>query len=124
MAALLVLFVMAATSHDFWLMFLTPRVWKALHMSLYVAYALVVMHVALGSLQDEEQRPFVPLMLIGGFGTVAVLHLIAGWRERMTDKGSAPSDADWIAVVSTAVDLRQSRPHCRSRRRRTHRRVP
>jgi DMSO/TMAO reductase YedYZ heme-binding membrane subunit len=29
-AALLVLFVMAATSHDFWLSFLTPPVWKAL----------------------------------------------------------------------------------------------
>src|SRR5689334_12748891 len=33
-AALLVLFLMAATSHDFWLAFLTPQVWKALHMAL------------------------------------------------------------------------------------------
>jgi nitrite reductase/ring-hydroxylating ferredoxin subunit/DMSO/TMAO reductase YedYZ heme-binding membrane subunit len=98
LAAFLVLFVMAATSHDFWLMFLTPRVWKGLHMALYVAYALVVMHVALGSLQDDEQRPFVPLMLIGGAGTVVLLHLIAGWRERLIDKGSALSDASWITV--------------------------
>jgi len=30
--ALLILFVMAATSHDFWLAFLTPPVWKSLHM--------------------------------------------------------------------------------------------
>src|SRR5262249_57068403 len=37
-AALVVLFLMAATSHDFWLAFLTPRAWKALHMALYVAY--------------------------------------------------------------------------------------
>ena len=36
--ALLILFLMAATSHDFWLAFLTPRVWKSLHMALYVAY--------------------------------------------------------------------------------------
>ena len=43
---------MAATSHDFWLLMLTPRSWKALHMAVYVAYALVVMHVALGYLQD------------------------------------------------------------------------
>ena len=28
-AALLILFLMAATSHDFWLAFLTPRIWKA-----------------------------------------------------------------------------------------------
>jgi DMSO/TMAO reductase YedYZ heme-binding membrane subunit len=50
-AALLALFVMAATSHDFWLAFLTPPMWKALHMLLYAAYGLVVMHVALGIMQ-------------------------------------------------------------------------
>ena len=44
---------MAATSHDYWLAFLSPRVWKALHMALYVAYGLVVMHVALGAMQDD-----------------------------------------------------------------------
>src|SRR6476660_302593 len=49
--ALLILFVMAATSHDFWLAFLTPPVWKSLHMTLYVAYGLVVIHVALGVMQ-------------------------------------------------------------------------
>ncbi|MGE0222803.1 MAG: ferric reductase-like transmembrane domain-containing protein, partial [Acetobacteraceae bacterium] len=32
--ALLVLLLLAATSHDFWLSFLTPPVWKALHMAL------------------------------------------------------------------------------------------
>ena len=54
LAALLVLFLMAATSHDFWLGFLTPPVWKALHMMLYGAYGLVVMHVALGIMQDDR----------------------------------------------------------------------
>jgi DMSO/TMAO reductase YedYZ heme-binding membrane subunit len=39
--ALLILLLMAATSHDFWLAFLTPPVWKSLHMGLYVAYGLV-----------------------------------------------------------------------------------
>jgi nitrite reductase/ring-hydroxylating ferredoxin subunit/DMSO/TMAO reductase YedYZ heme-binding membrane subunit len=98
LAAFLVLFVMAAISHDFWLMFLTPRAWKAMHMAVYVAYALVVMHVALGSMQDEEQHPFIPLMLVGGFGTVALLHLIAGWRERKIDKDSAVTGEGWIVV--------------------------
>jgi len=55
-AALLILFLMAATSHDYWLVFLTPRVWKGLHMAIYAAYGLVVMHVALGSLQDGSDR--------------------------------------------------------------------
>src|SRR5260221_12290258 len=30
---LLILFLMAATSHDYWLVFLTPSVWKRLHMA-------------------------------------------------------------------------------------------
>ena len=96
-AALLVLFLMAATSHDFWLMFLTPRIWKALHMALYVAYGLVVMHVALGIMQGEY-TVLIPLMLIGGLGTVATLHLIAGWRERKVDQGIEAGSDGWIAV--------------------------
>jgi nitrite reductase/ring-hydroxylating ferredoxin subunit len=95
--ALLVLFVMAATSHDFWLMFLTPRIWKALHMALYAAYGLVVVHVSLGIMQGERTL-LIPLMLVGGFGSVAVLHLVAGWRERRLDKGTAASGDGWIAV--------------------------
>ena len=97
LAALLVLFVMAATSHDFWLLFLTPRIWKALHMALYVAYGLVIMHVALGIMQGEY-TVLIPLMLAGGLGSVAVLHLIAGWRERRLDRGIAVSAEGWIAV--------------------------
>jgi nitrite reductase/ring-hydroxylating ferredoxin subunit/DMSO/TMAO reductase YedYZ heme-binding membrane subunit len=95
--ALFILFVMAATSHDFWLMFLTPRVWKALHMALYVAYGLVVLHVALGIMQDERTW-LIPLMLVGGFGAIAALHLAAGWREWKTDKGTAVGSDGWIAV--------------------------
>jgi nitrite reductase/ring-hydroxylating ferredoxin subunit/DMSO/TMAO reductase YedYZ heme-binding membrane subunit len=95
MAALLVLFVMAATSHDFWLSFLTPPVWKALHMSLYAAYGLVVMHVSLGAMQFNRTS-FIPLMLVGGFATVSMLHLLAARRERAIDRG-ATADADgWL----------------------------
>ncbi|MGB1125970.1 MAG: ferric reductase-like transmembrane domain-containing protein, partial [Phycisphaeraceae bacterium] len=44
--ALTILFFMAATSHDFWLKNLSPRWWKTLHMGVYVAYVLLVFHVA------------------------------------------------------------------------------
>jgi len=91
LAALLVLFLMAATSHDFWLAFLTPPAWKALHMALYVAYGIVVMHVALGVMQYES-TPLIPLMLFAGFATVTKLHLLAGWRERLGDRGSVAID--------------------------------
>ena len=66
-------------------------------MALYVAYGLVVMHVALGIMQGER-TPLIPLMLVGGFGIVAVLHLIAGWRERTGDQGNADATDGWIAV--------------------------
>jgi nitrite reductase/ring-hydroxylating ferredoxin subunit/DMSO/TMAO reductase YedYZ heme-binding membrane subunit len=95
-AALTILFLMAATSHDFWLAFFTPPVWKALHMALYVAYGLVVMHVALGIMQFDYSV-LVPAMLVGGFGSVAVLHLLAGWRERVADRGVA-APGGWIPV--------------------------
>jgi nitrite reductase/ring-hydroxylating ferredoxin subunit/DMSO/TMAO reductase YedYZ heme-binding membrane subunit len=96
LAALTVLFLMAATSHDFWLVVLTPRVWKGLHMALYVAYGLVVMHVALGIMQYERTM-LLPAMLFGGFTLVAGLHIAAGLRERALDRGRAARDG-WIAV--------------------------
>jgi nitrite reductase/ring-hydroxylating ferredoxin subunit/DMSO/TMAO reductase YedYZ heme-binding membrane subunit len=96
-AALAVLLIMAATSHDFWLSFLTPSVWKALHMALYVAYALVVMHVALGALLFDRS-PFLPLMLVAGFAAVSVLHVLAARRERALDAGTAPRGDGWLTV--------------------------
>jgi nitrite reductase/ring-hydroxylating ferredoxin subunit len=90
-----VLFVMAATSHDFWLAMLSPRIWKTLHMALYAAYGLVVMHVALGIMQGERTL-LIPFMLFGGFGAVAALHVAAGLRERERDR---PAGSDgWIEV--------------------------
>lgn len=97
LVALLVLFLMAATSHDFWLMFLTPRVWKALHMALYVAYGLVVLHVALGIMQGTT-NVLIPLMLIAGFGTVAGLHITTGRNEIVVDRGTAVGPSGWIVV--------------------------
>ena len=97
LVALLILFLMAATSHDFWLTFLTPRVWKALHMALYVAYGLVVLHVALGTMQGTTNI-LIPLMLIVGFGTVAGLHIAAGRNEIAVDRGMAVGPDGWLIV--------------------------
>src|SRR5215468_10810297 len=51
--AMVILFLMAATSHDFWLADLTAPIWKALHMLVYIAYALLILHVTFGVLQGE-----------------------------------------------------------------------
>ncbi len=95
--ALVILFLLAATSHDFWLANLTAPVWKSLHMLVYVAYGLILVHVALGSLQAPE-RPAVLAVLLGiGFAGIASLHLVAGWRER------APAPA--AEAEGSAVDV-------------------
>ncbi len=96
--ALLILFLMAATSHDYWLAFLSPRIWKGLHIAVYFAYALVVMHVALGAMQDGGLT--VPVVLGATCGTVIVLHLWAASRTRALDRGSAGDDDGWITVGS------------------------
>jgi nitrite reductase/ring-hydroxylating ferredoxin subunit/DMSO/TMAO reductase YedYZ heme-binding membrane subunit len=99
LAALSILFLLASTSHDFWLMFLTPRIWKFLHMLLYLGYGLVIMHVALGHMQDERS-PLVPVMLLGSFCLVTTLHLVAGWRERKADQ--AAGAGGWLTVGALA----------------------
>lgn len=78
--ALVVFFVMAATSHDFWLVNLSPRVWKWIHMAVYPAYWLVVFHVALGALQ-VERNPLYAAMLLASTGLLVVLHAAAALRE-------------------------------------------
>ena len=87
-AALAILFVMAATSHDFWLANLGPATWKRLHMTVYLAWALAVLHVASGYLQSETGP--VPALLVGlGIVWVLGLHLAAGFRERAGDRDLA-----------------------------------
>ena len=70
--------------------------WKALHMLVYVAYALVVLHVALGVLQAETAIAY-PLVLGAGVVTVGGLHLIAGLRERAADT-EAPAAGGTVDV--------------------------
>jgi nitrite reductase/ring-hydroxylating ferredoxin subunit/DMSO/TMAO reductase YedYZ heme-binding membrane subunit len=84
LAALVILSAMAATSHDLWLRALSAPVWKALHMSVYLAYALVVAHVSLGALQ-AERSPLLAAVLLTGVALVSGLHLIAARHERAGD---------------------------------------
>src|SRR5215470_13484232 len=78
--ALVILFLMAATSHDFWLANLSAPVWKSLHMLVYVAYGLLVSHVTFGVLQGEGSPVDVGAIALGLI-TVLGLHLTAGFRE-------------------------------------------
>jgi len=91
--ALICLLVLSATSHDFWMKFLTPPVWKALHYLIYPTYAAVVGHAMLGTLQDQQNQGFT-VIVIAGAGLVAGLHIWAAFGERVT----LPAPADWHAL--------------------------
>jgi sulfoxide reductase heme-binding subunit YedZ len=99
--ALLILFLMAATSHDFWLRNLGAPAWKRLHMLVYAAYGLLVMHVALGILQTQRSL-WLAALVGGGVVIVARLHLVAGFRERRRDEGGSKRVAQageaWVDV--------------------------
>ena len=97
LVSLLLLFLLAATSHDYWLKVLTPLLWKRLHMLIYLAYGVVVMHVALGVMQGDHD-PLIPALVGGAFVWLTSLHLIAGWRERAADRGLSCGNEGWVVV--------------------------
>ncbi|WP_293862587.1 Rieske 2Fe-2S domain-containing protein [uncultured Alsobacter sp.] len=105
-AALLILAIMAATSHDFWLAFLGPATWKALHMAVYAAYGLVVAHVGLGALQDARETGLA-LVVASSCAALLGLHLAAALSSRRQDEAALrppADDAPWIDVgASDAV---------------------
>jgi nitrite reductase/ring-hydroxylating ferredoxin subunit len=118
LVALCLLLLLAATSHDFWNANLGPRLWKAIHLSVYAAYALLVAHVALGVMLYEG-HPIYWLLLTLGPGAVAALQLYAAFfasgRVRPT-KVHAGAHADahahtlpgWLKV-GPALDIPDQR---------------
>lgn len=104
LAALVILFLMAATSHDFWLHTLGPRVWKTLHMGVYAAYTLLAGHVALGALQSERS-PVLPVVLGAGFAVLLVLHLAAAHREHRADCAAREMHADGFIHVGALEEI-------------------
>ena len=110
LGALVVLFLMAATSHDFWLHNLSAPVWKKLHMLVYVAYVLLVGHVVFGALQSERNPLLAGLLGLGAFVVVS-LHLAAGTKESRHDKTCQTADrggfVDACAIEAIAEDRAQ-----------------
>jgi nitrite reductase/ring-hydroxylating ferredoxin subunit/DMSO/TMAO reductase YedYZ heme-binding membrane subunit len=115
LVALLILFLMAATSHDFWLHNLTAPVWKTLHMGVYVSYTLIITHVAFGALQSERS-PWLAAAVGIGAAWVVGLHIAAGLREMprdrlrsgagLVDVGAVDEIPDTRAVVACVGDER------------------
>ncbi|MBI1392827.1 MAG: Rieske 2Fe-2S domain-containing protein [Alphaproteobacteria bacterium] len=101
LAAFAILFVMASTSHDFFLNHLGAPVWKAIHMGVYIAYGLIVLHVAYGYLATEA-GPLAPALVYGSFTGLAGLHVASGlaeWRKDGAMSGrKGPFGRDWIEI--------------------------
>jgi sulfoxide reductase heme-binding subunit YedZ len=106
--ALLILFLMAATSHDFWLNNLTAPIWKRLHMLVYLAYALLIGHVTLGALQSETS-PLLAAMLGAGLLTIITLHVAASTGERRVDAQQAIAAADGFVEVCEVAQIPEER---------------
>ncbi|NNE67799.1 MAG: Rieske 2Fe-2S domain-containing protein [Pyrinomonadaceae bacterium] len=97
LVALIILFLMAVSSHDFWLKNLTAPVWKGLHMLVYVAYALLVGHVVLGVLQSET-NPVLAGALLVGLVVVIGLHITAAGRESVNDRETEKGDDGFVRI--------------------------
>lgn len=95
--AYFILMLMAFTSHDFWLATLSPRVWKSLHMLVYLAYFLVVLHVVLGILQFEN-NPIVYLFIFFGLIFLSVVHIWAGIKSYQFDRHQNKVEDGWHLV--------------------------
>lgn len=106
--ALFIFFLMAITSHDFWLHNLTPKVWKTLHMFVYIAYFLVVMHVMLGVIQFEKNPVFV-IILFAGMSILVLLHLFAAFKERAIDNAVFQLKKEGFVQVCHVNDIVDSR---------------
>src|SRR5438046_5204623 len=106
--ALLIFFLMAITSHDFWLHNLSPKVWKTLHMFVYVAYFLVVMHVMLGVIQYETNPVFVIILVLGS-GALITLHLIAGFHEVRKDNTKFSLQKEGFVMVCEVTEIEEDR---------------
>ncbi len=92
--ALAYLFLMAATSHDFWNKNLGAWGWKTLHLGVYFVYALAVLHVAFGAMQFDTHVGNA-LLLGGSVAWVGGLHVVAAFRSRAADVDS-PVEDGWI----------------------------
>ena len=106
--ALVILFLLAATSHDFWLTNLTAPVWKALHMAVYFAYALLVLHVTFGTLQGETSWLYVAAMAVGLL-TVLGLHLAAALKESCLDEELKHKGAHEFVYACAVADIPDNR---------------
>ena len=133
--ALVILFLLAATSHDFWLANLTAPVWKGLHMAVYFAFlkpgdkiltmslehgghlthgfpknfsGMLYQVVSFGTLQGETSWFYVAAMAVGLL-TVLSLHIAAARKEIALDGQIKNTVADKFVDACAVADIAENR---------------
>ncbi len=106
--ALIILFLMAATSHDFWLKNLSPKTWKRLHMMVYIAYGLIILHIFLGALQQQPSWGSIGVLSLG-FIVITSLHLSTAFKESKLDKSKTSHVDDGWEYVCTTDEIPEDR---------------
>jgi len=105
--ALIILLLMAATSHDFWLRNLSASIWKLLHMFVYIAYGSLVVHVAFGVVQSEPNVYFAAVTVLG-LSIVVALHWLAYRKEAKLDALVTGAIQDGFARACPADRIAES----------------
>ena len=98
--ALFCLLILAATSHDFWLKFLTPPIWKSLHYLIYPAYVAVVAHIGFGVLQDQQNLTFGVIVVLCALAVAALHGLAARHEKSMGDAAAGENHGGWEDVCA------------------------
>lgn len=106
--ALLILFLMAVTSHDFWLKNLHPKVWKSLHMMVYLAYGLLVFHVMLGVVQLDQSPIWIGLVGAGML-TLLGLHNRAAYLVKKEQAPAQKPETDGFYPVCDLSEIPENR---------------
>ena len=110
--ALFIFGLMFITSHDFWLHILGVAFFKSLHMLVYIAYVLTVLHVLLGPLQFESNEVLIFLTFAGMLWMITI-HLwaaLAGKRNYNNIMVPAQADSDgYISTLVLADDIEENK---------------
>ncbi len=101
-AALVILAFLAVSSHDYWQKVLGSSFWKVLHMGIYFAYALLVLHILLGVVQEEKPGLYFAAVA-GAFLLVSGLHFASALIGRVRDKKVQSSLDGWINLGDPAA---------------------
>jgi len=102
--ALIIFYFLAISSHDFWLRLFGASTWKTMHTLLYVAYGMVLVHVAFGFLQSERHYLYPATLLAAGL-VLFGLHIAAHQKGKSERSATLAQDEGEGFVRACTTDM-------------------